>query len=517
MSYENDYAVISKFGQELKKNGFNVSILIADFFGPNTDDFAKQFFLENGYPFEDITDFGDELWLCGNGEGLIVDVEYLKNLELAFGNTTTINKLIYTDYHISRMNHNRKSTQIPEDSNILLKFIELVFKKIEKLLAVSNPDFIFTIGNNHFIKNAVFSISQLRKIPCLCLYHNRLGLGGSILENFWVGPSNLILDEQQRLRNSQDPCTQADKYINRIKYQDVPAYDNDGAFNLRASERFSFLHNLRLILNRFLAYPRQTIVTNLLNYKRSRKKRQNLYQEKPFFTMAYYMYIRKIFIITKFFSNKKFHSRGVPKQPFILITLHVIPEAGVFAQPKIVNEFDIVKRLARIVPIDYLILVKPNPQMLLLTCDVHDNRYYQELADLPNVRIVSIHEPSIKYIKHAKAIVSLAGTSLLEAALNGKPAFALTEPEFLGVDGVYRFEEEKFLNQIEKHQLSETNNHKYYVQAMLNFGIDSNFLGYQMAGTEVVETTKFNQEFLMPLYERFFWIISEKCSRSDTN
>jgi len=108
-------------------------------------------------------------------------------------------------------------------------------------------------------------------------------------------------------------------------------------------------------------------------------------------------------------------------QRFILLTLHVQPEAGIDVVGfKYSNQLEYVRQIAMNTPSEYIILVKEHP---------HDFGrrnlfFYQQLKLIPNVKIINplLKTNDIYTMKNISLVVSVAGTASLEAALLGIPA-----------------------------------------------------------------------------------------------
>lgn len=105
--------------------------------------------------------------------------------------------------------------------------------------------------------------------------------------------------------------------------------------------------------------------------------------------------------------------------PYVLITLQVQPEAGIdVIGNKFSNQIEFVRQMSLTCPADHCIAVKEHP---------HDfgrrgMSFYKELKAIPNVYIISPDYESRKAIINARLVVSIAGSSSLEAAIMGVPS-----------------------------------------------------------------------------------------------
>jgi hypothetical protein len=106
-------------------------------------------------------------------------------------------------------------------------------------------------------------------------------------------------------------------------------------------------------------------------------------------------------------------------EPFILVTLHVQPEASIdVVGEKFSNQLELVRQIVRTTPAGYAVLVKEHP---------HDfgqrgGDFYHALSSMSCVKVLHPHEESRRAIEKACLVISITGTSSLEAAMQGIPA-----------------------------------------------------------------------------------------------
>jgi hypothetical protein len=63
---------------------------------------------------------------------------------------------------------------------------------------------------------------------------------------------------------------------------------------------------------------------------------------------------------------------------------------------------------------------------------------YDDLAAMPNVKLVPISYPSYDLIDNAKAVATLTGTSAFQAVNRGIPAIVFGYPWYLGCEGIFQ-------------------------------------------------------------------------------
>jgi len=180
-----------------------------------------------------------------------------------------------------------------------------------------------------------------------------------------------------------------------------------------------------------------------------------------------------------YFRHKELTSRDLPKGPFVFFPLHLIPENSVLTLSRTINELECLFQMSKVLPPDWKIAVKINPNMLT-SFDTHPNRYYLEMSKLPNVVFLDPRIRSGEVIDKASAVATISGTALLEGAVFGKPGFRWGRTEFEVVDMIHEFDPKCARAQLGN---KESRNLKYYIQACFNLGVrlDIRLIGRSLA------------------------------------
>ncbi|MDC3063358.1 hypothetical protein OA253_01955 [Alphaproteobacteria bacterium] len=129
-------------------------------------------------------------------------------------------------------------------------------------------------------------------------------------------------------------------------------------------------------------------------------------------------------IIFKFYLNF-YHPRIDEK--FILIPLHVQPEAGIdVIGEKFSNQLEFIRQIARTTPVNFKIYVKEHPH------DFGRRRlnFYNSLKEIPLVKLINPNFSNKTLIQNAELIISVAGTTSLEASIIGKKAVTAAKSQF---------------------------------------------------------------------------------------
>ena len=115
------------------------------------------------------------------------------------------------------------------------------------------------------------------------------------------------------------------------------------------------------------------------------------------------------------------------QDPYVLVTLHVQPEASIdVVGGRFADQLNFIRCLARTTPATHIVVVKEHPHAF------GDRKlsFYRELGAMPRVIILSPWEESRASIQNADLVISNTGTSSLEAAMLGVPAVTATKMYF---------------------------------------------------------------------------------------
>jgi len=115
------------------------------------------------------------------------------------------------------------------------------------------------------------------------------------------------------------------------------------------------------------------------------------------------------------------------QDPYVLVTLHVQPEASIdVVGGRYADQLNFIRCIVRTTPSTHLVVIKEHPHAF------GDRKltFYRELTTMPRVMILSPWEESRKSIMNAEIVISNTGTSSLEAALLGIPGVTATRMYF---------------------------------------------------------------------------------------
>ncbi|MDP2709096.1 MAG: hypothetical protein Q8O93_03560 [bacterium] len=106
------------------------------------------------------------------------------------------------------------------------------------------------------------------------------------------------------------------------------------------------------------------------------------------------------------------------KENYGFYPLHYEPEVGVsLYAPNWTDQVNLVRQIAKSLPIDYRLYVKEHPAMV----GYRPKAYYKELKKIPNIKLIEPNIPSYDLVKNADIVFVIASTAGWEAILLQKP------------------------------------------------------------------------------------------------
>lgn len=127
--------------------------------------------------------------------------------------------------------------------------------------------------------------------------------------------------------------------------------------------------------------------------------------------------------IKEYWKKRPFYPKeNLIDKPYFFYTLHVDPEASTMViSPYQTNQYAVIEAIAKAKPVDHILIVKEHLTMI----GRRPKGFYDKINALPGVYMIDPLESSFQFIKGSKAVITLTGTSGLEAIMLNKPAVFL--------------------------------------------------------------------------------------------
>jgi hypothetical protein len=139
--------------------------------------------------------------------------------------------------------------------------------------------------------------------------------------------------------------------------------------------------------------------------------------------------------------DKYCHLEGLRfDRPFVYFALHMQPELTTTAIGGVYDDQVLaVERLSKLIPSDWIIYVKENP---IQTEQYRGTFFFERLARLPNVCLVSQRINTFELIEHSQFVATITGTVGWEAVTGGKNVLVFGHTWYRTLPGVFEFDDQ---------------------------------------------------------------------------
>ena len=157
------------------------------------------------------------------------------------------------------------------------------------------------------------------------------------------------------------------------------------------------------------------------------------------------------------FINKNLLAPVDFSEKFIYFTLGVDEEHSLLiTAPYYTNQIETIRHVAKSMPINYKLYVKEHPSSV--TRNWKSVSDYKEIMNIPNVRLLHPSVPKEKLFQNCSLVISVVGTSCLEATFYGKPSIVFGKVYYSILPSVRHVETLSKLPEIIRSSLQETVN-----------------------------------------------------------
>ena len=330
-----------------------------------------------------------------------IDMEYLESFEKKY--SINLWTLLNNDRYLNNFNdfYHFSSCQI-------LFITEQQIKFYEKILDEYNPDYV-VMANPPLNANYLFSIiCRSRNIPTLILTPSRF------LNKYYIDDGNVKLDLTQT-GNSDDGID-----LNSYHQKFNKTFETKNFLKKFQSSKIS-------LLKAFFVYIFSDNNNLKTHYTYFGRNKINVLSN--FLANSWKSKTRKNFI------DKNLKMDVILDQKYIYFPLHMEPERTLLIDaPFHTNQLDIIKNLAKSIPINYKLFVKEHPSMAHR--EWRDVSFYKEILSLPNVVLIHPSFPSDDLIKQSSLVIAITGTASFDAIFYNIPSITLTKTDFSSLDFV---------------------------------------------------------------------------------
>ena len=325
-----------------------------------------------------------------------LDVKYLENFEKKYEIglwELAINERIF--YRFNRIYNF-------SDNEIKL-ILEQECRLFEKILTENKPDFVIMFESTLHQHELFYRLCK--KIGVKPLILNQPNIGRSI-----ISENSRKID--QKIEFDKIPCT--NKSLNELR----EFRKSFGNYNTIKNYRYQFkTSNLELLKATFKFFTQKNRHIKTLYTHRGRTKFRVLLDETK---LKIKRKIRFSFI------EKNLEKKLPLNENFVYFPLGVDEERNLLiGAPFYTNQIEIIRSIAKSLPIGYKLYVKENPaQKIRFWRSISE---YKEIINIPNVRLLHPDLPPENIFEKCSLVITVNGSSGLDAAFFGKPSIVFSD------------------------------------------------------------------------------------------
>jgi hypothetical protein len=370
-------------------------------------DESKEFFIKQDFiKFKKIWFYYDSIDLSKKK----YDQKYLSKFEEKHG--INLCELAINERTFYQFNSFYKFT-----SNEILSILEQECKLFEDIINQVKPDFCITKEIIQHKDSLFVKICRSNKIPVLTSSLLKLINKYSIYQKFDEFDIDFQLkDIEIEDKTFEELRTYLQKTTNVCKLQiDASEFLNSKIQKLKAATRYLLQSN-------------SNIKTHYTYFGRT-KVRVLLYEIKSVINKKH----RKNFIDKNLLQNLDL------EENFVYFPLHVDQENSILiATPYHTNQVEIIRQIVKSLPIGYKLYVKEH--FAQSTRNWRDIRTYKEIMDIPNVKLFHPDTNNKKFFEKCSLVISIAGSSALEATFYEKPSIIFCKLNFTILPSIFYVE-----------------------------------------------------------------------------
>jgi hypothetical protein len=358
-----------------------------------------------------------------------IDFEYLENFEEKYN--IDLWKLVINERHFYKFNKFYKFT-----TNEILKILEQECKFFECLINEIKPDYLLINEPSLHYQKLLVELCKAKEIKIFCLCISKFENTTIIVENTdtFDLPQNLDLMNLEKTERVEKNYSNFNK-LNK-NWTDNRTYG--GLNKLKALKDYILISDSKNVESNFTYYGRKKhkVILNTILFYINRQIRYNFLQKK----------------------SKKNIDLTIP---FVYFPLGIDDDIALLHEaPLFTDQVEIIKHVAKSLPIDHKLFVKEHSQAVFRGWK--PIKQYQDIIDMPNVSLIHPSFSAKELIKNCNLLVTIRGSSSLEAAYENKPSIIFGTMPHDMLPSVYKINSLKELPEL--------------IKTALNTKIDSSYI-----------------------------------------
>lgn len=359
-----------------------------------------------------------------------INWQLLGSFEEKYLKSFGLQRLLRCDFAVSNDFHDSSLYSFPNNFNLKMKYIEeCILEVLSVMEKLKGYDFI-ALSAGGLKPVLIHFIAKGNGLRSYCLESTRLEDKWILYDSFTIGPMS---DMKQRMHSIADESAEAALEVMHSKL-DAGGQPYAGHIEtIRQANQSDIAH----LVKYYIWLIKRWISLNILNYRKRSQYQKVLDKFMPTFRSSV-TYATENFIRKKYYNSRvKLNAKKPRNLKYFYYSLHTMPESNTVLHSSCLDELQIIKEVLIRLPLEYSLVIKLPPRMRLITGGYSKKiKFFTELLKLDRVIVVSPSCDSIELVKGSEGVISIAGTSLLEARIFGKPAYRWGKPEFSSIDSI---------------------------------------------------------------------------------
>ncbi|MEZ8382347.1 hypothetical protein AB6C98_01300 [Vibrio splendidus] len=428
-----------------------------------------------------------------------IDMEYLQLIEEKYCEDINLSLLQVSAQIFTTPYHYRFFFRDMTE-NERLYWIQLIFKKIEKIVKKINFDSVFDIDIAEFGRSALHQVTKKHGIPYVTIEHSRYN--NYLLPTFNLGRrTDDYFIQKYKDNYLSDEVDDYIKLVDEFNFQDslmLDSYKSNNTSKVKARPLYKDIRKL----GGMLKYLSTTLVS-WYPYRHAppfgNPIKAMLFFVKNLFKERYLLGKRN-----QVFANIE------PGEEYVYFPLHLIPESTTLNKsPFYPNEIAVIEAVSKSLPVGWLLYVKEHGAMIGER-PLHFYRSINRLSNVKLVRLDAYHDPK-PWILKSKGVITLSGTSAFEASMCNKPSIIFGNAFYDVMSNVIKvssFEElPKKIRNFENYKFQDKKSQASYLKTIIENGKKINILSLLIDSENVAKNggklTKENQVNITYLVDLF--------------
>lgn len=424
LAYETEGCSMAYLTEQLRSAGHEALVAHCDYYNFIDDNHIREFYRDRD--FTDWVTYEEEYERLYTDDW-DVDWDYLSEFESTYCDSKNVQQLVMSDPLLSREHHFRFPYMTPiESREQVFYWAELLTRWTMDLLEEFDPDVVLTYRRNYFIKNLVAQVSATTDLAMRTLVRGRIGEYCYLSDEFGLGTDSAVAQELADDTAWPD-VSDGEEHVQTFRDES----DSGGLYDANSQQRISG-ESLYTVPEIAWDFTRNIGKLGIKTLQRNKRKFRGGFFAENYFNShvpsVVGFHARIAYNRLKYLYDNPFTSE-LPERPFVYVPLHTLPESSTLTLSTEYYETDLIRFMAKELPVELDIAVKENPNMV----GTRPFRYYDDLKNHPRVHLIDPMVQSKRLIRESNGVCGISGTALLEAAMLDTPTHYFGCPEFAAV------------------------------------------------------------------------------------